>query len=68
MFLLNRVALGLMLRPKAKQPDHKSETRAAVKTVSRSPELEVSFTGRIWANWDPGGPGWEGLRERSPSQ
>lgn len=20
------------------------------------------------ANWDPGGPGWEGLRERSPSQ
>lgn len=49
MFLLNRVALGLMLRPKAKQPDHKSETRAAVKTVSRSPELEVSFTGRIWA-------------------
>lgn len=49
MFLLNRVALGLMLRPKAKQPDHKSETRAAVKTVSRSPELEVSFTGCIWA-------------------
>ena len=28
MFLLDRVALGLTFRPKAKQPDHKSETRA----------------------------------------